>query len=132
MEDKPYDLRDCEQCSIEFKAPRWSSGKSSTRRYCDECLSKKFATNKREEDHYVDKHGYAQIRINGKLMAEHRYVMEQKLGRPLKEAESVHHINGIRHDNNPDNLELWVGPIRYGQRAADIKCHHCGESYKID
>jgi len=75
--------------------------------------------------------GYVRVRIDGVYVAEHRLVMEKKLGRKLEKQESVHHINGIRNDNRPENLELWVGPIRYGQRATDIKCHNCGEPYKV-
>ena len=63
------------------------------------------------------------------MLAEHKVVMEQKIGRPLKPWESVHHRNGIRTDNRPQNLELWVGGIRYRQRAADITCPHCGRRY---
>lgn len=76
--------------------------------------------------------GYIHVLRGHIWTAEHRHVMEQKLGRPLRRGESVHHINGIRDDNRPENLELWVGAIRYGQRATDIVCHHCGHSYADD
>jgi hypothetical protein len=125
----------CNECFNQFEQPiQPSTGKAAKRKYCDKCLPAihKRSGTKRTEDYYLDSKGYALVRINGRFIHEHRYVMEQKLGRKLNKAESVHHINGIRHDNSPDNLELWVGPIRYGQRAADIKCHNCGHSYKID
>ena len=45
--------------------------------------------------------------------------MKEILGRDLLRHETVHHKNGVRHDNRPENLELWSTSQPYGQRVED-------------
>ena len=80
-------------------------------------------------DKYITKKGYVMIKTKSGVKSQHRMVMERKLHRKLKPGESVHHKNGIRHDNSPENLELWIGGIRYGQRTYEIICPHCEKPY---
>ena len=66
-------------------------------------------------------HGYIVLNTPEGYKMKHRVVMEQHLGRPIKNYETVHHKNGIRSDNRLVNLELWSSNHPSGQRVEDLK-----------
>lgn len=122
--DDQADLRNRRACAVEGCARPWVSGD-----YCALHGQRVRLTGKpgpvnplraaRGEGHLTAA-GYRVITVSGRAVPEHRWVMEQMLGRPLYSFESPHHKNGIRHDNRPENLELWVKPQPSGQRAEDL------------
>jgi len=55
---------------------------------------------------WIDESGYRKIRINGKQIREHVYILEKHLGRKLLKSEVSHHINGDKLDNRIENLQV--------------------------
>lgn len=79
-------------------------------------------------------HGYVYLRnvrhyrsnSNGYVL-EHIVVMEKELGRKLNFGEGVHHKNGKKDDNRPENLVLF---IRYKNWHKEV-CPKCGFNFLV-
>lgn len=48
--------------------------------------------------------GEGYLKLQGRHL--HRTIAEQKIGRPLRQGEIVHHIDGNKRNNSPENLEV--------------------------
>lgn len=73
---------------------------------------------------YVKRKGHPRVLERGDYVLEHILVGEEVIGRYLKEGEIIHHINGVRDDNQPDNLFIT-------NHADHMRMHNDGTSYLV-
>ena len=120
-------MLECSECA------RSVAARKTRRGLCIACYGRRRARGKLDEaapskykrwvvgDRHPDRHGYIYVKMSdGSRRHEHRIVYEELLGRPLTPDETVHHKNGNRADNRPENLELWFKGQPAGQRVSDL------------
>lgn len=92
----------CKNCGKEFEA------KTKNRIFCSVSCVYEYKRNKPRVA-TLGNDGYKTVWFSdGSGMKEHRYIMEQILGRKLDRDEIVHHKDGNRANNNIDNLVLMT------------------------
>jgi hypothetical protein len=79
--------------------------------------------NRKAEVWWINGRGYVEGRVGGRPIKRHRYVAEQMLGRTLRPDEDVHHKNGDKTDNRPENLEV----LSHGAHSIE---HNRSRTYK--
>lgn len=77
---------------------KWKSKNPNKRAYKDKILNSGY--------YYLYKPEHPNAIKSKRYIAEHRYILEQKLGRFLEKNEVAHHINENKLDNRPENLEV--------------------------
>ena len=68
------------------------------------------------------------------VVSHHRHVAYVALGRWLKEDEVVHHKDGVRDNNDPNNLLVTsvIGHAKAHSKERLKNCLHCGASFHAD
>src|SRR5687767_9052652 len=104
----------CPVCEAEFTPPTQWSGLRIARWKKQRCCSRVCANVWRKNNRkgpVLNQYGYFHVYLpehpncgrNFHVLI-HRLVVEKKLGRFLRSTEDVHHVNGIKTDNRPENL----------------------------
>ena len=90
---------------------------------------------------YLTRDGYVRVMSAGREMLEHVLIAEDAIGRPLPARAEVHHVNGIRSDNDRTNLVVCEDRtyhyLLHVRQAALDACGHadwrkCGYCHRHD
>lgn len=70
---------------------------------------------------YVYRYAPDHPRASNGYVFEHILVAESMLGRYLEEGETVHHKNGIKSDNRPENIQVFDSPGAHSKHHAALR-----------
>jgi hypothetical protein len=112
-------------CGKPHSAKGFCSNHYASHKVWGDPLGKRPAPKRESKYRYIFKPDHPNSNVSG-MIAEHRWVMSESLGRPLTANENVHHKNGNPKDNRIKNLELWNTWQPAGQRVED-KVHYAME-----
>lgn len=105
-------------CQIRTDNPNWKGGKTIHQGY-----AKIYIDALDEKDKQFAR---AMLPGDGQYILEHRLVMARYLERPLRQDETVHHINEDKTNNDLSNLQLRIG--KHGKGG----CYRCAKCHSID
>lgn len=92
---------------VREEASQWKGGRYTAKGYVHVLIATLPEASQKMAREMAPKKNYIQ---------EHRIIMAMHLGRPITKDEVVHHINGVKTDNRPENLEAL--------RRGDHTIHH--------
>lgn len=124
----------CDNCGKEFESYKCYEKRNRKHRFCSKKCEGEYRSLKNTLDGWQGGHvskstGYRYVYINGKQVEEHRLVMMRELGRELRTDEQVHHLNGNKLDNRPENLVVLTNSEhqkKHARKKTIASCKLCG------
>lgn len=128
-------MKKCVKCKLQLNASEFHKDMSRSDGlypYCKDCRRIVSGNKKRRTSVWgLDKTGY----IKKGSIWQHRFIMEQKLGRELTSLEEVHHLDNNKTNNSPSNLVLCASHAEHMRvyhqlkirNGIELKCTGCGK-----